>query len=213
MALITCSKCGAQISEEAEKCPQCGNIINEEQSQLQNGDNKRRIKIVVVSETVLLAVAIVLAIVFWANGFNDKNMVSAVVALDTGIQQTTENFSIYIKYLYNAIDIKTAEQPRRYAMLQKEAHEFETECNKLFNGIRRIKVQCLNKSDETIDASNIENDTCTAKNPDDTYAASSVFDDDKMGDSLRIWMKNFRGMVLNMSIFRSDKKDPDSPPH
>ncbi len=212
MAIITCPKCGAQISEEAEKCPQCGNIINEKQRQLQNGGNKRRIKIALVSETVLLAVAIVLAIVFWANGFNDKNMVNAVVALDAGIQLTTENISyISIKHLYDAIDTKAAEQPRRYAMLQKEAHEFETECNKLFNGIRRIKVQCLNKSDETIDASNIENDTCTAKNPDDTYAASSVFGDDKMGDSLRIWMENFRDVVLNMRVFRTDKNDPDSP--
>ena len=96
MALITCSKCGAQISGEAEKCPQCGNIINEKQRQLQNGDNKRRIKIALVSETVLLAVAIVLAIVFWANGFNDKNMVNAVVALDAGIQLTTENISYIV---------------------------------------------------------------------------------------------------------------------
>lgn len=142
-----------------------------------------------------------------------NEVLNAFVAVNAGIQQTTENFSIKTKDLYGRIDGKAAEQPGKYAALQKEAHEFEAECNKIFNGIRRIKVQCLNKSDETIDASNIENDTCVIKKMDDINAAPAIMDKEAggvMGDSLRMWMENFREMVLNMSVFRTDKKDPKS---
>jgi len=142
-----------------------------------------------------------------------NEVLNAFVAVNAGIQQTTENFSIKTKDLYGRIDGKAAEQPAKYAALQKEAHEFEAECNKLFNGIRRIKVQCLNKSDETVDPSNIENDTCVIKKMDDINAAPAIMDKEAggvMGDSLRMWMENFREMVLNMSVFRTDKKDPKS---
>ena len=142
-----------------------------------------------------------------------NEVLNAFVAVNAGIQQTTENFSIKTGELYGRIDGKAAEQPGKYAALQKEAHEFEAECNKIFNGIRRIKVQCLNKSDETIDASNIENDTCVIKKMDDINAAPAIMDKEAggvMGDSLRSWMDNFRDMVLKMSVFRTDKKDPNS---
>jgi len=121
-----------------------------------------------------------------------NEVLNAFVAVNAGIQQTTENFSIKTQSLYSVIDNKAAEQPGKYAALQKEAHEFEVECNKIFNGIRRIKVQCLNKSDETIDASNVENDTCVIKKMDDINAAPAIMDKEAggvMGDSLRMWMK------------------------
>ena len=110
-----------------------------------------------------------------------NEVLNAFVAVNAGIQQTTENFSIKTGELYGRIDGKAAEQPGKYAALQKEAHEFEAECNKIFNGIRRIKVQCLNKSDETIDPTNIEMDTAVIKKMDDINAAPAIMDKEAGG--------------------------------
>lgn len=139
-----------------------------------------------------------------------NEVLNAFVAVNQGISQTTENFSIKTADLYAKIDGKAAEQPGKYAALQKEAHDFENACNELFNGISRIKLKCLQASDPEANS-----DTCTIKKMDDTNAAPAVMDKEAggvMGDSLELWMQNFRETVLNMSVFRTDKKDPLNSP-
>ncbi len=139
-----------------------------------------------------------------------NEVLNAFVAVNSDIQQTTENFSVKTKDLYSKIDIQAAEQPAKYNALKEEAHKFEAECNELFKGISRVKLKCLQASDPEVTS-----DTCTVKKMDDVNAAPAVMDKEAggvMGDSLRLWMDTFREEVLKMSVFRTDKKDPMNSP-
>lgn len=139
-----------------------------------------------------------------------NEVLNAFVAVNAGIQQTTENFSIKTASLYGLIDGKAAEQPGKYAELQKEAHDFQAACDEIFNGISEIKLKCLQASDPEATS-----DTCTIKKMDDINAAPAVMDKEAggtEGDHLRQMMENFRNLVLNMSVFRTDKKDPKNSP-
>jgi len=142
-----------------------------------------------------------------------NEVLNAFIAVNAGIQQTTENFSIKTRELYAKIDAQAAENPAKYQKLAEEAHKFQHECDTLFNYIRLIKVKCLKASDETIDDSNLENDTCTIKKMDDINAAPAVMDPEAggtMGEELEKMMENFSKFVLNMSVFKKDPFDPNS---
>lgn len=139
-----------------------------------------------------------------------NEVLNAFIAVNQGIQTTTENFSIKTKTLYAQIDGKAAEQPAKYKNLQDEALKFQAACDNLYNGISRIKLKCLQASDPEATS-----DTCTIKKMDDINAAPAVMDKEAggvMGDSLRLWMEDYRKLVLDMSVFRTDKKDPLNSP-
>jgi gliding motility-associated protein GldM len=134
-----------------------------------------------------------------------NEVLNAFVAVNAGIDQTIKNFTVKTQSLYSEIDKKAAANPGKYDVLQKEAKEFEQRCNNLVDSIRLVKVMCLNKSDETIDPTNIDNDTCVIKKMDDINAAPAVMDPEaggEMGTKLRASIDAFRTYVMGMSVFK-----------
>lgn len=139
----------------------------------------------------------------------DENVINSYLTIDSGFQQSAENFSLINSDLYARIDGKAAEQPFKYAALQKEAHELEVECNKVIDYIRYVKVKCLHESDASIDVSNINSDTCVCKNPYDTNSAYSVMKD-VAGDSIKIMVGKLKDNILKMSIFEDRFSNVDT---
>ena len=59
MAIINCKECGQEISSKAEKCPKCGNPINEKEKEgcfLQTLNTGCMILVVFISVTIILSV-------------------------------------------------------------------------------------------------------------------------------------------------------------
>ena len=130
----------------------------------------------------------------------DENVINSYLTINSGIKTEIENICVINNERYGRIYGKAVEQPSKYSTLKEEASILEKECNDIYNCIRRVKVKCLHKNDDSIDVNNIDNDTCTCKNPYDTNAAYSVMSDG-MGDSIKIWVDKFRTNVLKMSAF------------
>ena len=133
-----------------------------------------------------------------------NEVLNAFIAVNAGIQQTTENFSIKTAGLYAKIDAQAAENPQKYGNLAKEAHEFQAKCDEIFDYIRLVKVQCLYQSDpEKIkDPTVLTNDTCEIKKMDDINAAPAVMDEEAgpqatYGVELENKMVEFSKFVLN----------------
>ena len=142
-----------------------------------------------------------------------NEVLNAFVAVNLGIQQTTENFSIKTADLYAKIDAQASENAAKYGKLANEAHEFEAKCNEIFDFIRGVKVKCLNASDETVDATVLTNDTCTIKKMDDINAAPAIMDEEaggSEGTALEDKMVEFSQFVLNLSVFKKDPNNPNS---
>lgn len=125
-----------------------------------------------------------------------SEIVEAFVKIDNSIKKTTLNFSAKTSSLYNLIDSKVAEQPGKYTELAKQAHDIETQANKFYADIDRLKLMIIQES-QGADAT-IEDEI---KKKDDNHAASIVMVGEggrMMGDSLRAWMNNFRTTLINI---------------
>jgi len=130
----------------------------------------------------------------------DENVINSYLTINSGVKTEIENMCVVNNDLYSIIYAKAVERPAKYSTLKEETSIFEKDFNDIYNCIRRVKVICLHKNDDSIDVNNIDSDTCACKDPYDTNSAYSVMCDG-MGDSIKIWVDNFRSKVLKMSIF------------
>ncbi len=126
-----------------------------------------------------------------------SEIVNAFVKIDESIKKTTINFSAKTQSLYAVIDAKVAEQPGKYTVLAKQAHEIEAQANKFISDIDRLKLMII-QSSQGEDAK-LEDEI---KKKDDTNAAPMIMVGEggpMMGDSLRGWMDNFRTTLLGIA--------------
>lgn len=138
-------------------------------------------------------------------------IMDAFVLVDRGIRKTTENYSQKTSSLYAKIDAKAAEQPAKYGALKVQAEEIQNWSNSFFNNIDRLKLKCMQMSDATVTSVD-----SLPKKKDDINAAPGVMTagpgpENKMADSLRIWMDTYRESLLALPVFKVNPKDPNSP--
>ena len=125
-----------------------------------------------------------------------KEVLTAFVKIDESISRTTLNFSAKTRSLYAKIDAKAIEQPGKYTTLAKQAHDIEKQSNKFFSDIDRLKVmikQTGEGPEATLDS--------PIKKLDNLDAASITMIGEggkMMGDSLRMWMENYRKVILTV---------------
>ncbi|MDD3860682.1 MAG: hypothetical protein PHW83_10815, partial [Bacteroidales bacterium] len=140
-----------------------------------------------------------------------SEIITAFVKIDESIKKTTINFSNKTKSLYSLIDAKVIEQPGKYTQMAKEAHEIETMSNKFIADIDRLKLMIIQTS-QGADAT-LEDEI---KKKDDINAATIVMVGEggpMMGDSLRMWMENYRKVLLEIAkdtgstVYRSIDKN------
>jgi gliding motility-associated protein GldM len=125
-----------------------------------------------------------------------SEIVTAFVKIDESIKKTTLNFSAKTNSLYGVIDAKAAEQPGKYTELAKQAHDIESQANKFYNDIDRLKLMIIQESQGP--ETTLEDEI---KKKDDLHAATIIMVGEggrMMGDSLRGWMEGFRTTLLGI---------------
>ncbi|MDD3688299.1 MAG: hypothetical protein PHE56_16265, partial [Bacteroidales bacterium] len=125
-----------------------------------------------------------------------SEIVTAFVKIDESIKKTTLNFSAKTNSLYGVIDAKAAEQPGKYTELAKQAHDIESQANKFYNDIDRLKLMIIQESQGS--ETTLEDEI---KKKDDLHAATIIMVGEggrMMGDSLRGWMEGFRTTLLGI---------------
>lgn len=125
-----------------------------------------------------------------------SEIVTAFVKIDESIKKTTLNFSAKTNSLYGIIDAKALEQPGKYTKLAQQAHDIESQANKFYNDIDRLKLMIIQESQGP--ETTLEDEI---KKKDDLHAATIVMVGEggrMMGDSLRGWMDGFRTTLLGI---------------
>jgi len=124
-------------------------------------------------------------------------IVNAFVKIDDSIKKTTINFSNKTNSLYSLIDAKKLEQPGKYTTMANQAHEIEDLSNKFISDIDRLKLMIIQESQGP--EATLEDEI---KKKDDIHAATIVMVGEggaMMGDSLRLWMENYRKVLLEIA--------------
>ncbi|MGM0649382.1 MAG: gliding motility protein GldM [Bacteroidota bacterium] len=128
-------------------------------------------------------------------------VINAFVQVDESLQSTTDNFHNKTKNLYSDLEGLNAMQPEKYGEVHERAMEIKKRSDNLVKEIQRLKYEVVRKADgEDADVNNI-------KKKDDLNVAAELMIGEggpQKGDSLRMWIENYRDMLLDMPVLSSD---------
>ncbi|MEA3449240.1 MAG: gliding motility protein GldM [Bacteroidota bacterium] len=122
-------------------------------------------------------------------------IIEAFVYVNESLETTTENFHSKTKSLYSKLEGLNAMQPEKYGSTHEKAMEIKKESEKLVKDIQRLKFEIVRSADGP------EADINDIQKKDNLDAAPEIMigkTGPMKGDSLRMWVENYRAMLLGL---------------
>ncbi len=116
--------------------------------------------------------------------------------LDESIGNTSQNFSIKTKALYQSINSIAVEDIEKYGQIQQKSETVKINSDQVFNDIDRLIIM-IKQEAEGPDATRCSE----IQHKDNSTAAEEIMVNDggpMMGDSLRNWLIDYRSTLLNI---------------
>ncbi len=122
-------------------------------------------------------------------------ILNAFVHVNDSLEKTTDNFHNKTKGLYSKLEGLNAMQPEKYGETHEKAMEIKQKSNKLVKNIQRLKWEIVRKADGS------DADINDIQKKDNLDAGAELMIGEggpKKGDSLRMWVEDYREMLLDL---------------